>query len=456
MKNITLKGFTDIGNKLFDLNVPMSVIPHTCEQEHIDVDVFAESMDSLWYYVIRSTYAKKSQELLEELNIQNPDYIRDSVYSSFWTQFEGYNPTQIFYVLKKYNYITEDEYYNLRNTDLYDTRFDSFRGKSVQDILEIIGTEPTNLEGRFTKRFQAHLYKEFGYRLSADQLTCIGNLYNAARLTRKNYIVEITNNFSWDDGQFSKDGSCWWGSYSDSRDTLYSYGGYALLVYPDLDNTHKSDGIGRTWIYPKSDDLVVTFNSYGIEAKESAAIVAKLLEKVTGKNWKYGKRGILNTGSDTNFPYINGDNGHNSSGGGKCYAIYSETRPSDIISIHMERKSGVFDNPHKRRCEFCRQWHDMNDITTTPDGDVICQRCYNDNFVECAGCGESVHNDDALSFAEEPENVYCRECFNRRRTFTCDYCGIHYSLTAPIIYENAEICPNCMAIETQNQNTRSE
>jgi hypothetical protein len=44
-------------------------------------------------------------------------------------------------------------------------------------------------------------------------------------------FFDFTNDFDWEDGEFGKSGSCWWGQYSDSLPTFEQGGGWCIRFY---------------------------------------------------------------------------------------------------------------------------------------------------------------------------------------------------------------------------------
>lgn len=321
---------------------------------------------------------------------------------------------------------------------------------SISRILYNIGLESKRADGRFTKRFTAHLWNEHGLKLPGELVTELGNCYNASRTTDKTFNIKITNDFSWSDGEYGKDDSCWWSCYTHSRDTLYHYGGYGVLFYPSDDertNHNHYDGIGRTWIYPVEDDLLIAFNSYGNDGKDAAAVIAKLMESITGNTWKYGKRELYNDG-DHCYPYINGNNGHNDSGGSKCWAIYSNQKPSDTIHIDMDEKDGYFENDEDNMysCDNCGNRFDENEMNSTPNDESYCDRCFSRYYTTCDSCNEVISNDDTHTF-DDRSGDYCESCYDDMYSFTCYDCGDNYSDRYNSSGEDQDgnvYCENCL------------
>jgi len=205
--------------------------------------------------------------------------------------------------------------------------------ENVLNTVKVIGVDGTNKQGRFTKRFQAEMYKR-GIKLNPSAMSSIGNAFNECMVRTRTYYIEITNNFSWRDGRYGKEDSCWWGTYSASRDTLYNSGGYGILFYPDSDRTSVFDGIGRVWVFPNSDESLVVFNAYGVGDKESAGVVCQLMHDMTGRVWSYAKRDIF-TNVNGPVPYINGCSG---------YIVYPKDDPmaSENTLCDFDIVNGIF------------------------------------------------------------------------------------------------------------------
>lgn len=140
-------------------------------------------------------------------------------------------------------------------------------------------------EGNFTKRFQRAVYKGFGEKVSQAVVSTIGTI--ASEHSRSvDYAIEVTRDLNQSPSDFAHSDSCWWQSYSYSRCTLKSNGGFGLRTFNEW-------GVnGRAWVMPlkldEDGDLTPTFetlkpdafavfNGYGdLEGYTAARIVSHM------------------------------------------------------------------------------------------------------------------------------------------------------------------------------------
>ena len=72
------------------------------------------------------------------------------------------------------------------------------------------------------------------------------------------------------------------------------------------------------------------------------------------------------------------------------------------------------------RCSVCEQYHHINDMMETADGDTICAGCYEQYYSTCDHCGR-IHHVDTTSYAERLDMYLCEDCLAYSYT-TCDRC----------------------------------
>lgn len=439
---LSLKGKTTVGKLLYDLNekeikvVPESIKDDSGNQIEINIQDLVNCLNE--YQIIN--YIRKElnkvvlPELLAEVGLL-PEQIENLVNTDSYLGAGFYSLIRYYYhqnnLSPHLEIILEDKYCPLDSN------------LSIDYIINTIGHESNRPDGRFTKRFSKCVFDKWGVKLPKEIITQIGNCYNQFRLNNKPYNIKVTNDLSWKDGQYGKKDSCWWGCYTNSRDTLYHYGGYGLLFYPTNDKTHDdSDGIGRAWVYPIDDDQLIIFNVYGVEGRVAAAVLSKLLEDNTDKKWKYGNRKLKNT-DDDDYPYINGDNGHNSSGGAKGFVVYSgDVAPPSTIEFTMHRKSGYFFTTVE--CSNCENRIDEDNTCIARNGRIYCNDCYDELFTSCEHCGEEIRRNDTYFF-DDAVGDYCESCRDAIEAYGCSNCGKHFMNNSGMITDvNDETwCPVC-------------
>jgi hypothetical protein len=116
----------------------------------------------------------------------------------------------------------------------------------MYDIYEI-GDQWQTRDGNFTKRLSRKAYQAYGIKLAPDDLSKIGviarNHSKAVDMT-----IEVTRQLNKSSRYFANDGSCWWGSYGESRCAFKTNGGFALRSF---DRSGFRDGpTGRAWVLP--------------------------------------------------------------------------------------------------------------------------------------------------------------------------------------------------------------
>jgi len=494
MENIQGKIFSNVGGALYQMGTDLvEVCPNTIHGEnqngieYVSPAFYDNFYTNILYGMVRErwdaftvgwfTHVKeKYNEMYRRMGMSLENYVRtrdDGQLSSLYDL--DFNPEQ--YVLRLYfrdairtlecnvnevvnsfAYLSMISYGRLLldQGDWLSPAYWMSMATSLESDMNDIGTDPVTRDGRFSKRVSAYYWKKYGYRMSKEQITAIGNLYNQFSNTSKTFKLKITNNFNWSDGEFGKGDSCWWGCYGDSRATLWNSGGYAALFYDDSMN-----GIGRFWILPINDDLVIGFNPYGVQPKDAAACVARLMETITNKRWVYGKRDFRNVARNNSYyPYINGSNGRNNDDGSIVYAIYTEGNPpSNPIEVWIDRHTGVFEHENGAVCPHCNIIFDAHHIITALDGDGAtifqgCSECAHsvvDRYCRCAPCGRY--------FTEEQTHTHingfrvCTRCYNSRlenygpdSVQTCGICGcVTYDAwnSGYITIDGVNHCPQC-------------
>lgn len=441
-ENIQMMGNTKIGRLLYETHGnPIKISPTSLTDEsgtlvEVNVDELCNAINEEYLTPIKYKLVQNTLSIMIE-NKEIPDHTYDLL--TLYVFRNRSSLSSCLYDLWPL-YISEETSFILNKKYPIDKL--PIMEETASHIISFIGQESRTKQGRFTKRFSTYMWKVHQIKMTDVEITRIGNLYNAHRLLNREYIIRVINNFTWKDGQFGKGDSCWWSCYKNSRYTLYYYGGYGVLFYPtDCVDFDDDDGIGRVWVYPVDDTLAITFNSYGNEPKVAAAVVAKLLENLTGKTHYYGKRYVHND-EDSNCPYINGDNGHNNDGGSKCFAIYSENKPEDTITICMQEKAGYFSNI--RTCHSCGDEYSEDSMQEDSGGYWYCSECYNERYTSCGRCGDEIRRDYTRSF-ENNDNDYCESCFDYLFSFVCYSCEESFddNENETIDVDENSYCENC-------------
>lgn len=346
--------------------------------------------------------------------------------------------------------LTNDLYHNrkLENMGLDCDVRDYLQRFAESDSLDLI-----NKHGRILKRFAKFWKEHKGEKLSDEVQGIIGDrlqYYVMNHSDPTSFIVDFTDCFDWDDGQFGKSGSCWWGTYGDSLPTFEHGGGWAIRFYSDMDD---SRGIGRTWIFPYG-NVLLCFNSYGIERP----LVSKVIKQVfyqNGVTLHYKKTEVYNSNNGT-IPYINSGTGFVLYPEGMSesdlldkYDLDLETYQDDEYTnchecgrrIAYDESNCIGDNDYCERCtdklfsycERCEEYCDRDDVHPIKDSrwDYICQYCA--DAIDAVMCYSCDCYTESYVTTEDTNDNYCDDC--RDGLFHCDNCNEWYA--------DSDSCPDC-------------
>lgn len=101
-------------------------------------------------------------------------------------------------------------------------------------------------------------------------------------------------------------------------------------------------------------------------------------------------------------------------------------------------------------CDECgeRFYKDSDEQTVTYNGDIICERCTEEEYFWCEDCGEWHHRYEENWCAEDCSSI-CNDCLNEERHhFRCSHCGeVHRVRDARTVFvneeDNEQWCENC-------------
>lgn len=156
--------------------------------------------------------------------------------------------------------------------------------------------------GNYTRRLSRLAYQAHGSKLTPEvlsQVGCIARDHSSPVSTE----IEVTRDLNQSAEDFANDGSCWWGSYSESRCAFKTNGGFGLRSFGEYDSVD-----GRAWVLPlklaedasgiqtgkltptfdtMTPDAFVVFNGYG---DLSGYAGARIMAHMAG--WTYCKIGF--------------------------------------------------------------------------------------------------------------------------------------------------------------------
>lgn len=96
-------------------------------------------------------------------------------------------------------------------------------------------------------------------------------------------------------------------------------------------------------------------------------------------------------------------------------------------------------------CEWCHDKIDEDDHYNAPNGDAICEDCYENHISSCEHCGEATDNDEMseVTVIENHQENWCEGCVSNDAT-TCDICADLVSQDNALMTEdNYWICEDC-------------
>lgn len=301
----------------------------------------------------------------------------------------------------------------------------------MESIDENVGWEQVNRSGKIAKRIRKY-FKSIGFPVVSDEaLSKVSIILKESESKEREYTVDVTDNFNWEDGDFGHGGSCWWdgGDFYYSRNSLDGAGGYALRFYrnvPRYSNYSDWDGIGRIWILPYKNRILL-FNAYGdgVDLGIGAKILQSLFPELSNKSISRWHR------ASCSAMYVNDD---------RVLVIHDlDDVLEDRIDIDIEC---IYDGPYgsETTCYNCGDSISGDDIYHM-DGDEYCESCYYDLFFNCAHCNDDYSQDDVM-ISPNGESV-CPRCFHRYYKI-CDECG--ESIDNDYAYELDEhyYCESCL------------
>lgn len=344
------------------------------------------------------------------------------------------------------------------NTKIEQENLDSKLRDSLIEFAKIDSLDTVNRKGKILKRFSYFYKVENDGEVIPDHIMGIlGDILQnlVTKELSMRFFVDFTNSFDWDDGDFGKKGSCWWGSYSASLPTFEENGGWCIRFYDEYKN-----GIGRTWLYPDPEENVILgFNSYGVERPKVSKIIKKIFLS-HGIELHYATCGIENR-HNSNIPYINGGTGFVLYDEGDSpqsdydldmYVVEDENHENCENCGHRIRTDGgdftivrdyIFCDDCTNRlfsfCDKCEEYCDTDDVhrvTSSSRYDYLCEHCADSIGMNlCSNCGEWT---DCGIITEDTENIFCDDCNN---SFFCEECENYF--------ETHSECPDCVEEEEE-------
>ena len=258
-------------------------------------------------------------------------------------------------------------------------------------------------------------------------------------ITRKAYqkedykwLISLTDEIFWDNGNFGNCSSCWWTMYPESRRVFIDAGGIGLLFHHDANDRY--NGIGRTWILPIHEytsphgyiDGLFLFNQYGtidgrdIRLNDTARYLNSVIPDTDAQTVR-----LFNDDSDYT-PYINDNTG---------VLIKLKIHPLDkYTEFHLN-----IGGDDLISCYECSDEISQNDALEFHHR-FYCQSCYDDNFATCDNCNDIDYIGD---MQQHDYSIYCESCFNDLFTY-CDNCNEYYKNEDTEYINGSNYCQDCI------------
>jgi hypothetical protein len=162
----------------------------------------------------------------------------------------------------------------------------------ANSFADALGCQWQTRQGNYTKRLSRHAYQNHGgLKLSQEVMSEIGTIARDHSKASA-FEIDVTRDLNRPAEDFYHDGSCWWGSYSESRCALKSNGGFGLRSFQGQSVS------GRAWVMPlrkesgglvptldtMTPDAFIVFNGYGDLAGYAPA---RIMAGMAG--WTYKK-----------------------------------------------------------------------------------------------------------------------------------------------------------------------
>lgn len=220
-----------------------------------------------------------------------------------------------------------------------------------------------------------------------------------------------------------------------------------VVAYEDMQIMHSR-------VYPDG-SLADTGNDFRHMTQEIFADclgLPNLWKKKTGDNGSLCPMITTNCGSMQYEDYVCDCPSYN-----MAVSVHAE-RDNENIQIHVGGH-GVcpvcgdeYDEHEKMTCDCCRTVCykcnnniDEDDAYELPDGDYVCQRCYDRYYFTCDDCGEIHSLDDRITTANG--GSICEDCYSDHY-FTCTDCDeVCHSDDATYIERHGDVCPGCLSAD---------
>jgi len=258
-------------------------------------------------------------------------------------------------------------------------------------------------------------------------------------------FINASNNSTWDEVSCFRFG----GQYFNAT--------IALSLMPNVGIVYTLDDFGkktsRFWVY-FSEDLKSWFYTGRIYGKINSPKQKKIrlfIEKVISNyfnidnkfiNTKLNGKEIKLTGINEPI-YFDSDHGiiiRHENFGDKYSLELCEATCLACGCDTVNHSDGVCEDcANTSDCAYCGDRHDNDELLSSPGGENVCQRCFDDNYFICARCNEACSNEESNFY---DDYTYCNDCFDREFS-NCDCCNETFGKNDLNYIDNLDVCENC-------------
>lgn len=256
--------------------------------------------------------------------------------------------------------------------------------------------------GALPKRIGKYYHQEHNRKLTAQQLSEIGNIASSHSPKADTYFGTFQEAFDWERGEFGDPDSCYWTCHKSAKAMILGAGGLTMKLYKS-DNRSNDNGLARCWIIPRmiqQQQCYIVANGYGIETLPLARILARYLGDAY-----YHKIWLMNKGDTEGDLWINGS--------GSGYLVGPQKAVLFVTEIDLEIGAVLV-------CIYCECDVSDDKLCHDPDGDICCAECYRERVDHCSNCDELMYTSRA--FSDPGDDILCEACYDKLVTH-CEGCN---------------------------------
>ena len=125
--------------------------------------------------------------------------------------------------------------------------------------------------------------------------------------------------------------------------------------------------------------------------------------------------------------------------------VYGDDNSNEVIKDNNEVIEDINEDDENKKlyCTDCGELIEGNNFYTLPNGGIICESCYCDNYFTCDKCGEIHHQDDCI-IINNGDYFVCEDCAERY-CYKCMECGNWFTGEGGYTDSNGDfLCNECL------------